>query len=188
MTTTQKITPLRGHVSAETAYVVNDYPYGFRLRCRIRYWLEEKKGHGTRLVSQTTNPKQGNDWTNKPKASTYSTGLAFLYLNADGHVAWVTQGVNEAHRFADIRAQFDLNEEENKTLDLLEKISRKLQPTTWAKLDGIAAFKAGTPREANPVDPAAPAGVWGKPGEPLAAWFEGWDAAAHLAAAATVYP
>ena len=28
------------HISPETAYVIDDYPYGFRLRCRIRYWLE----------------------------------------------------------------------------------------------------------------------------------------------------
>ena len=52
-----KITVLHGHTTRETAYLVNDYPYGFRLRCKIRYWLEYKKGHGHRPVSQTTNPK-----------------------------------------------------------------------------------------------------------------------------------
>jgi hypothetical protein len=31
---------LKGHISQETAYLVDDYPYGFRLRCKIRYWLE----------------------------------------------------------------------------------------------------------------------------------------------------
>lgn len=34
---------LSGHTSPETAYVVDDYPYGFRLRCKIRYWIETKK-------------------------------------------------------------------------------------------------------------------------------------------------
>lgn len=48
---------LTGHTSPETAYVVQDYPYGFRLRCQIRYWLEFKAGKGVRLVSQTSNPK-----------------------------------------------------------------------------------------------------------------------------------
>ncbi len=31
---------LNGHISPETAYVVEDYPYGYTLRCTIRYWLE----------------------------------------------------------------------------------------------------------------------------------------------------
>lgn len=63
---------LWGHNSAETAYVVADYPYGFRLRCQIRYWLEYRKGKGFRFVSQTTNPKRPGEVWNKPKASTYS--------------------------------------------------------------------------------------------------------------------
>lgn len=75
---------LSGHVSPETAHVVADYPYGFRLRCQIRYWIETTK-HGQRVVSQTTNPKRGDVW-NKPKASTYSD-FAVLYVdNETGHV------------------------------------------------------------------------------------------------------
>jgi hypothetical protein len=37
------IAPVRllvGHVDADTAYVVDDYPYGRVLRCRIRYWID----------------------------------------------------------------------------------------------------------------------------------------------------
>lgn len=78
---------LTGHVSPETAYLVDDYPYGFRLRCRMRYWLEYKPGHGVRLMSQTTNPKRGDVW-NKPKASTYGRFGGAMYLDAEGHVAW----------------------------------------------------------------------------------------------------
>lgn len=79
---------LSGHVSPETAYVVDDYPYGFRLRCKIRYWLEYHPRHGFRLVSQTTDPKRiGNPW-NKPKASTYVRFAACMYLDDDGHVTW----------------------------------------------------------------------------------------------------
>ena len=80
---------LEGHNSPETARVVDDYPYGFRLRCKIRYWLEWKKGKGFRFVSQTTNPKKpfgalnletgerSAPW-NKPKASTYTLGLMVM--------------------------------------------------------------------------------------------------------------
>lgn len=80
-------TILQGHISPETAYVVEDYPYGFRLRCRIRYWLEYKPAHGVRLVSQTSNPKRGDVW-NKPKASTYGRFGGCMYLDDEGHVQW----------------------------------------------------------------------------------------------------
>lgn len=49
---------LHGHESPETAYVVDDYPSGFKIRCRIRYWIETipkgvKQGM-QRFVSQTS--------------------------------------------------------------------------------------------------------------------------------------
>lgn len=84
---------LQGHTSPDTAFVVEDYPYGYTLRCRIRYWLDVKPNHGVRLVSQTTNPKRGNDWTNKPKASTYAKFGGCMYLDDKGHVQW--SGVTE---------------------------------------------------------------------------------------------
>jgi len=74
---------LSGHTSAETAYLVADYPYGFRLRCKIRYWIEYKPGHGYRFVSQTTNPKVSGERWNKPKASTYCKLGAALFLDDD---------------------------------------------------------------------------------------------------------
>jgi len=82
-------TILSGHTSPETAYVVNDYPYGFRLRCQIRYWVEFKKNKGCRVVSQTSNPKRPGLVWNKPKAGTYSDFGAVLFLDsATGHVDW----------------------------------------------------------------------------------------------------
>ncbi len=82
------MTILSGHTSPETAYLVEDYPYGFRLRCKIRYWLEYKPGKGFRLVSQTTNPnKRGEPW-NKPKALTYAMFGGVMYLDDNDHVRW----------------------------------------------------------------------------------------------------
>jgi hypothetical protein len=78
---------LKGHISPETAYVVADYPYGFTLRCQIRYWLDFHPKRGFRFVSQTTNPKRANVW-NKPKASTYRRFGAAMYLDDNGHVQW----------------------------------------------------------------------------------------------------
>jgi hypothetical protein len=95
---------LKGHVSPETAYVVDDYPYGFRLRCKIRYWLEFHPKRGFRFVSQTTNPKRGNVW-NKPKASTYCRFGGAMFLNDEGHVNWAGlseySNGQEAKNFAD---------------------------------------------------------------------------------------
>lgn len=78
------MTVLSGHTSADTAYVVPDYPYGFRLRCQIRYWIETTK-HGQRVVSQTTNPKKPGTVWNKPKASTYSN-IRILFLDENNYV------------------------------------------------------------------------------------------------------
>lgn len=75
------------HISPETAFVVHDYPFGFRLRCKIRYWLEYVEGKGFRLWSQTTNPKRGHVW-NKPKASTYARFGGAMFLDDNGHVHW----------------------------------------------------------------------------------------------------
>ena len=85
----ERVRVLHGHTSADTAYTVDDYPYGFQLRCKIRYWVETgakgaSKGR-QRFVSQTTNPKRVGEVWNKPKASTYSL-LVFLFLDAEDHV------------------------------------------------------------------------------------------------------
>lgn len=76
------------HVSPETAYVVDDYPYGFRLRCKIRYWLDISPKHGARLMSQTSNPKVAGLVWNKPKGSTYCKFAGAMYLDENNHVQW----------------------------------------------------------------------------------------------------
>lgn len=95
---------LAGHVSPETAYLVNDYPYGFRLRCKIRYWLESSVTKGVRFMSQTSNPKRGDTW-NKPKASTYSKFGGAMYLNELNYVCWC--GVSE---YSDLQEIVDFKE------------------------------------------------------------------------------
>jgi hypothetical protein len=84
-----------GHTDEETAFVVDDYPYGFRLRTQIRFWIESVKGKGDRFCSQTMNPKTGR-W-NKAKKSTYSPVMA-MYMNEEGHVthASVSQWAEDA--------------------------------------------------------------------------------------------
>ena len=83
---------LHGHTSPETAYVVEDYPYGFRLRCKIRYWIETRPGFGQRFMSQTTNPKRDGEVWNKPKGSTYAVRCV-LVLDDIGHVSSVGHSI-----------------------------------------------------------------------------------------------
>lgn len=97
--------PLYGHTSEATAYVVPDYPYGFRERTQIRYWLEGKPKKGWRFVSQTENPKTGR-W-NKPKASTYTDWGAAMYLDNEGHVQWTGIGAySDAEKIRDFVETF----------------------------------------------------------------------------------
>jgi hypothetical protein len=82
----QPNTLIIGARSPETAVVVSEYPYGRRLRCVMRYWLETKKSHGTRLVSQTNNPKRPGLVWNKPHAGTYTQGAVVLHTDHNAHV------------------------------------------------------------------------------------------------------
>jgi hypothetical protein len=96
---------LKNHVSPESAFVVDDYPYGFRLRCKIRYWIEYKAKNGFRFMSQTTNPKRPGEVWNKPKASTYYRFGGAMYLNDDDHVQFA--GLSEYSDGAEAKAWAD---------------------------------------------------------------------------------
>ncbi len=87
------MTPLYGRVSQETAYVVDDYPYGYKLRCKIRYWLEHNHKLGFRFCSQTTNPKKAGEYWNTPKKSTYMLLAGCMFLDENNHVKWT--GISE---------------------------------------------------------------------------------------------
>jgi hypothetical protein len=96
---------LTGHTSPETAYVVDDYPYGFRLRCKIRYWLEYRPNKGIRFCSQTTNPKKAGEVWNKPKESTYARFGGCMFLDENNHVQWAQ--LSEYCNAAEARAWSD---------------------------------------------------------------------------------
>lgn len=98
------VTQLKGHTSPETAYVVADYPYGFKLRTSIRYWVEYKKGFGQRFCSQTLNPKTG--LYNKPKCGAYAI-VVVLGLDEVGHVVYET--ANWAEQTEALCAKFGID-------------------------------------------------------------------------------
>ena len=82
------ITILKDHVSPETAYVVADYPYGFRLRCKIRYWLEYAPKLGFRLCVADHEPKK--TWGSLEQAESLNIQQigGCMYLDGEGHVQW----------------------------------------------------------------------------------------------------
>jgi len=59
----ERVRVLQGHTDPESAYVVDDYPYGRVLRCKIRYWVEtagKGKAKGQqRFVRQNHQPEGG---------------------------------------------------------------------------------------------------------------------------------
>lgn len=134
-----KVNVLHGHTSPETAYVVDDYPYGYTLRCKIRYWIETaakgaKKGQ-QRFMSQTTNPKVAREVWNKPKGSTYSR-MAWMYVDVDGnpdtegHVKWT--GISEYGVTPEQHARYllaglyeQMTDEDRAAYDFLVRLSQK---------------------------------------------------------------
>jgi hypothetical protein len=135
------VTVLRGHVSEDTAYLVGDYPYGYSLRCRIRYWLhtaDRGSANGqVRFMSQTTNPKRVGEPWNKPKATTYYR-WAVMVLDVRGHVAWWP--VSEwgqgpwGHLRARLRTLYSqLTEDERAGYDALLRVSVAADTEGWER-------------------------------------------------------
>ena len=94
-------TPLPAiHTNFDSAYIVNDYPYG-GLRTQMKFWIETKPGKGQRVVSCSLNPK--TDKWNKPHAGTYDTMKVLFIDNSNGHVE--SAGIHEYNALSD-SAQF----------------------------------------------------------------------------------
>ena len=116
----QPNTLIIGARSPETAVVVSDYPYGRRLRCVMRYWLETKKSHGTRLVSQTNNPKRPGLVWNKPHAGTYTLGAVVLHTDQNAHV--------KERAFTDFNLSTSTVERANDSFQQVETFERENAP------------------------------------------------------------
>ena len=80
---TQTTTPAKKFIKTSEKIEINDYPYGFKLRCTMFDYIEFDAKKGYRHCTQTINPK--NDRLNNPKKSTYYT-LMLRYYNELGHI------------------------------------------------------------------------------------------------------
>ena len=97
--------------AAENAVTVEDYPWGYKLRTKRKYWIETTK-RGDRLCYQTLNPKT-DKWC-AVKKSTYS-GIEVLYENEDGHIK--TYGLDPQWATKEGLANFQKNVDETKLTD-----------------------------------------------------------------------
>ena len=133
------------HTTPETAFAVADHPYGFRLRCKIRYWLETNK-KGTRFCSQTTNPRATAEVWNKPKVSTYSELSGAMYLDENGHLNWSGVGqyqdLPELKKFAENFGENATNRKELKEMIRYKEIFEEEMDRFAPRPDfGTALFK-----------------------------------------------
>lgn len=151
-----QVTVLHGHDSQHTAYIIENYPYG-RLRCQKRVWVDGPPDKGQykgqyRPGSQTSNPKRGNDWGNKPKYGNYHLWV-FMYLDGIDHDGKGTQHVEfhqinapEPAQDALMRADgtiAQLPEDQRREYELLAAYSRKRYSDPWDKWDKVMAYLSG---------------------------------------------
>lgn len=149
---------LLGHVNQDTAFYVEDYPFGFRLRCKIRYWIETaekgaKKGE-MRMVSQTTNPKKGHpEFWNKPNPGIYCPLLVLVQREDNNHIECrglsYYDGPDKFVEFRKLMAEgmpsdFVLNAMSIASrINELEFVSRKCNRESWLKYDQEKAKVSG---------------------------------------------
>lgn len=74
---------LTGHNSFETAYKIENYPWGFKLRTTQFVWVETLPKKGDRIIRQTIDPRTGELCA--AKASTFSP-IKWLFIDENGHV------------------------------------------------------------------------------------------------------
>lgn len=165
----QRVRVLQGHTDPDSAYQVDDYPYSFKLRCKIRYWIETaekgpKKGE-QRFMSQTTDARRGNTTWNKPKGSTYVM-LAVLYLDDEDKVRWsgahmhMSPVENARWRLMGIVDQ--LTENQRKYYDTLVRIAQRSHVTGWNEFTDRVTLLAGHIRDTG-EDPEVVNGTWTDP-------------------------
>jgi hypothetical protein len=89
-TTTHTTTPAQKIPTTERV-IVENYPYGFKLRTTLFDYIEFDRKKGFRHCTQTINPKTNRP--NNPKKSTYYN-LMTRYYDEKGHIKTITHDFN----------------------------------------------------------------------------------------------
>jgi len=127
-----------GATTPETAIVVNNYPWGFKLKTSQRYWIETTK-HGDRFITQTLNPKT-NAWCN-PKKSTYSAVLVMTTEDKDNKTfvdsIGLDLGWSNAEQVATFETQIDKSKLSEFQLKMICKCKAINKTNDLVKVDFI---------------------------------------------------
>jgi hypothetical protein len=105
---------LTGHNSFETAYKIENYPWGYKLRTIMYVWIESLPKKGDRVVRRTVDPRTGKLCA--AKVSTFSN-IKALYAQENGHVE--STGVNIYTTKEDVQKLVDLIGMDNLTVPQL---------------------------------------------------------------------
>ena len=101
----------------DTAVEIGNYPWGFRLRTKVRYWIETTN-RGDRFVKCTLNPKT-NQWC-KPKKSTYDAVMVMTKKVEDDKTfikyISISVGWSDAVQVANFEHKIDRTQLSNKQL------------------------------------------------------------------------
>ena len=132
-------------VDFDTAIEVNNYPWGFRLKTKVRYWIESNN-KGDRFIKQTLNPKT-NKWCN-PKKSTYNA-VEVLYFDDNNHVkgyAISKYGVNEKElkNFISNIDYNSLNLLQKKQIEMIKSVNKVMENVSF-KIEKVSEYNLSDP-------------------------------------------
>jgi hypothetical protein len=123
------------HNNEENALIVQNYPYGFRLKTKIRYYIESNK-KGDRFISQTLNPKT-NLW-NKPKFSIYNAVMV-LCKDEKGYISYIglypTTSKEDINKFLNTIGNYNLNDFQKEQIKVLKAYSKAYEGVTFSCKD-----------------------------------------------------
>jgi hypothetical protein len=132
-------------VNFDTAIEVDNYPWGFRLKTKVKYWIESNN-KGDRLIKQTLNPKT-NKWCN-PKKSTYNA-VEVLYFDENNHVkgyAMGKYGTNEEElkTFISNIDYNSLNLLQKKQIEMIKSINKVMENVSF-KIEKVSEYNLSDP-------------------------------------------
>ena len=122
------------HDNEQTALIIDNYPYGFRLRTQIRYWIETTK-NGDRFVAQTLNPKT-NLW-NKEKKTTYSDVMVLIKEKQTSYISYKSWSVDYTYvdslnRFLEFIGELPLNDNQKEKIRIGRAIYKTREHITFS--------------------------------------------------------
>tara|TARA_R100000664_G_scaffold5650_1_gene10489 strand:+ start:284 stop:865 length:582 start_codon:yes stop_codon:yes gene_type:complete len=132
-------------VNFDTAIEVNNYPWGFRLKTKVKYWIESNN-KGDRFIKQTLNPKT-NKWCN-PKKSTYNA-VEVLYFDENNHVKSYgigKYGTNEEElkTFISNIDYNSLNLLQKKQIEMIKSINKVMENVSF-KIEKVSEYNLSNP-------------------------------------------